>query len=165
MISHSDAELTFEDTVLAIKHAELRRYEALYAGLKDKFFGNHLSEMEVFKREAAAVSAEIAVAKWLGMKLALRINIFHNEPDLGTDIEVRCILKPNNDLVIRKNDIGTRRFVLVYVSRFKAKLIGWLHGYEGMESDYILNPNGKGEAWFIPQGRLYGMDTFEKGVI
>jgi len=64
--------IEFQDIVLAIKHAELRRFEAVYAGLKDKFFGSHLNQLDILKREAAAVCAEIVVSKWLGLKLALQ---------------------------------------------------------------------------------------------
>jgi hypothetical protein len=154
--------IEFQDIVLAIKHAELRRFEAVYAGLKDKFFGSHLSQLDILKREAAAVCAEIVVSKWLGLKLALRINTFHREADLGDDIEVRCVVDPKRELVIRPNDNYGRRFVLVHIGKNKGKIIGWIWGYEGMVDDYKANPNGKGEAWFVPQSRLYGMDSFKQ---
>lgn len=162
MTCHSDITLEFEDVLLSIKHAELRRYEAICAGLKDRFYGSHLSDVEILKREAAGVCAEIAVAKWLGLKLALRLNSFHNEADIGHDIEVRSILNPQRGLALRKNDNMTRRFILVHVGRCKAKLLGWIYGYEGMEPEYLSNPYGKGEVWYVPQGRLYEMNTFER---
>lgn len=162
MTSPSEVVLEFEDLVLGIKHAELRRYEAVYAGLTDRFRGADLSDLEILKREAAAVCAEIAVAKWLGLKLALRINTFHHEADLGQDIEVRCVLRPNQRLQLRQNDNPSRRYILVHMSKFKAKLMGWIHGYDGMMSEYVDDPGGRGWAWFVPQGRLYEMSSFEK---
>jgi hypothetical protein len=51
---------------------------------------------------------------------------------------------------------------LVHIGKNKGKIIGWIWGYEGMVDDYKANPNGKGEAWFVPQSRLYGMDSFKQ---
>lgn len=163
MTSHSEVVFTLEDVILGAKHAELRNFESLHAGYTDRFMATEVSPMQKLKKEVCGVLGEIAVMKFLGLKSALRINGFKQDADIGDDIEVRTIHRPDGCLVIRPNEDTLRRYVLVHVYDFKAKLLGWIPGYEGALEEYKSDPGNRGKpCWSIPQGRLYPMQDFDR---
>lgn len=70
--------------------------------------------------------------------------------------QVRTVYKPRGELKIRKRDSGSDRFALVaHRAQFRVFVIaGWVTGEEGRKLGRLLNPNGWGPAYFVPQERL-----------
>ena len=104
--------------------------------------------------------AEMAVAKAYGKWFIPRLNTFHNESDVFEDIEVRGTPRSDGSLIIRDNDMDTRRFILVVVTDMECELVGWCYGYEKTKLGTVRDPNSKAPAYFIPQSNLRKMDDF-----
>lgn len=101
--------------------------------------------------------AEMAVAKALGIYFAPK-RPQHQDPDLGTDIQVRWTPKPDNSLIVRQSDPKSHRFILVTGKAPSFTLHSWLLGAEAMQSSYWFAPNnGRPPAWFVPQSALRPM--------
>jgi hypothetical protein len=151
---------TFQELLVAVKAAEVRQYEAELLGCKDRMpLKTVLDALEV---HTVGALAELKVAQWLGKKIKLTHGTFKDVADCGHDVEVRAVRKLDGKLVLRDNDATDRRYILTYVSRSTVKLLGWLEGYMAIERGVRANPGGYKEAYFVAQGDLWEMESFER---
>lgn len=98
--------------------------------------------------------AELATAKIIGVDWTPGPYTFGRVPDLWPDIEVRLSSEYWYDLRIRDRDYPDRNFVLVLGSMPTFRVVGYINGRDGTVPEYRKDPNGWGEAWFVPQTAL-----------
>lgn len=150
---------TFKEMLVAVKAAEVRQYEAELLGCKEWKQNTLLDALEI---HTVGALAELKVSQWLGKRDKLTYGTFKSVADCGHDVEVRAVRKQDGKLVYRDNDASDRRYILTYVSRSSVKLLGWLEGYLALERGTRANPGGYKEAWFVPQDKLWDMESFER---
>lgn len=110
--------------------------------------------------------AEVAVARWSGL-VWNRGN--RRKPDVGTDVEVRCVRRADGMLAMYDYDKGSRRFVLAIGSFPTYQIVGWIPGRDGMKARY-WHPKGSlvmgytldVDRWLVPATDLRGMETFDR---
>lgn len=98
--------------------------------------------------------AEVAVARFLRRPLPTGIGVFHTEPDLPPDVEVRWRSRDDWDLIVRDDDSPDYRFVLVTGHAPTFHLQGWTWGRDARRDEWIRNYGGHGPAWFVPASAL-----------
>jgi hypothetical protein len=104
--------------------------------------------------------AEMAVAKALGLPFTPK-RPQHQDPDLGSDIQVRWTPKSANSLIVRQSDPRGHRFILVTGKAPSLTLRGWMVGAEATQPQYWRElDNGRPPAWFVPQSALRPMEDW-----
>jgi hypothetical protein len=152
-----EIELTMPEFNLALSAAQMRIMASAMQRL------NHATTYQrtLVKRleeEVIGACGEIAVGKWKGKWFVPSVNTFHRVPDCLDDVEVRATALPDGHLIVRENDADDRRFVLALVDGEHVRLVGWLHGRDAKRPEWVRDPHGQREAWFVPQGALRHMD-------
>lgn len=158
--------LTLPEFHLAVQTAMIRIVASASQHLNH---ANALISRGLLKRlkdEVVGACGELAVAKWSGQFFVPSVNTFHRLPDCLEDVEVRATDFAGGCLIVRDNDAGDRRFVLAIVrDDLEVTLAGWIWGGEAKAQEFWSNPNGKKAAFFVPQERLWSMDTFWNGEV
>ena len=145
--------LTVPEFVVAVESAKMRLVSSAAQSL------NHATTMNRgmvarLSDEVCGACGELALAKAAGQWFIPSVNTFHRVPDCLGDVEVRSTLLSEGSLIVRDNDSGDRRYVLATVSAPNVRLVGWLYGHECMKPEFLRNPDGHRESWFIPQSLL-----------
>jgi len=128
--------------------------------------------------DIASAIAEVAFAKFIGEDWIGGVNTFH-KPDVAPNWQVRYTDNPNGCLIVRpkENSKFNDRYVLVKgtkitktstyirakkksvtVDRYELtpdfRIAGWMLGGDAIKDKYLKNPNGQGEAYFVPEKDL-----------
>jgi len=106
------------------------------------------------EEEVVGACGEIAFAKYTGKFFIPSVNTFHNAADVGENVEVRCTSLLDGCLIVRNNDADDRVFVLAIADGKNVDLIGWLYGRDAKQQQWLKNPNGYRQSWFVPQSFL-----------
>ena len=109
---------------------------------------------ERVQQEILGACGEMALCKTLGKFFTHSVNTFHHEPDIPPDIEVRTTDLQNGCLVIRDNDPEDRWYFLVIANAPRFKVVGFIKGSAAKKTEWLKNPHGHREAWFVPQEAL-----------
>ena len=120
---------------------------------------NHAStyergHLERIEQEVIGACAEMVVAKFLGRFWSPSVNTFHNTPDVEPNIEVRATSDPKNCLIVRDNDADDRWYILVTGTPPTMTVAGCIKGVEAKQDQWLRNPHGHRQAWFVPQSAL-----------
>jgi len=100
-------------------------------------------------------AGEMAAAKALGIYAPLHLNSFKNgASDLGHSLEVRYRSNPRYDLIVRKNDLDERGFILVRGHIPSLEVTGWIQGKDAKKEEFLSNYGDYGPAYFVPQQYL-----------
>ena len=112
--------------------------------------------------------AREAVSIWLNKPWDRRLHTFHRYPDFedgGPGIDVRSIGESDHRLIIRPDDIFSRRFILVQglpPTRVTSsdpvvmRILGWIRGGDALRNEWWHDANGLNEpAWWVPQSALW----------
>lgn len=116
-----------------------------------------------------AARAEMAVAKGLNRYWSGALRDFRLTDGAVADVgefEVRTHVADLQDanycnrlhLIIRPRDNNDAKFILVLGRRGDYVLKGWMGGKDAKVSKYLRNPDGRGDAWFVPIDQLKSMD-------
>jgi len=103
--------------------------------------------------EIESACAELAAAKALNLYWDGSVNTF-KAPDLPGNIQVRHTEHLNGRLIVREGDSDDHIFLLVVGKVPSMHVIGWLLGAKAKQDRFLMDPNGRGRAWFVPQGCL-----------
>ena len=144
--------------VEAFKVAELRQLESQLMGL------NHANSMirtyeQRLEDEINGVLSEIIVGRIVDKKTFMpTLNTFHEQADVGEDIEVRSSKELTNNLILRDNDDAFRRYVLVICDAMRGWYVkGWCYGYEAMQPEWFRAEEGR--PHYLYKGQLRHIDT------
>jgi len=110
-----------------------------------------------------AACAEMAAAKALNLYWSGSVNTF-KLPDVGEGVEglqVRHTDRDGGCLIVRPEDKGHERFLLVTGQAPLFVLRGWLRGDDARQDAFWRDPNGHRPAWFVPQSALRPVGELE----
>jgi len=119
------------------------------------------TDEERIEQETGGTAAEYACRKLLGAELELPFDTFHHVPDIEPDWEVRQTGYENGHLIVRNNDPGDRRYILVTGTPPDLVIRGWIWGHEAKQKRFSRNPGGYRKSWFVPQAELHPLDAGE----
>jgi hypothetical protein len=156
----TEVVLTIPEFISAVESAKLRLTTSVAMGLNDATTYKR-NWIERLTQETQGVCGEMALGKLAGVWFVPSVNTFHRVPDCFADTEVRATGLANGSLILRGNDPDDRRYILTIVDAPKVSIIGWLYGHEGKRDEFLRNPNGYRESWFVPQDCLRPMESFE----
>ena len=108
-----------------------------------------------------AAGAEMAVAKFLNRYWVAGVNEF-DAPDVSPNVEVRSTPYPHGKLIVRKDAPDDRPFVLVRGTLPNFEIVGWIRGGEAKRNEWLMDPNGDGECFMVPETALYVFERKEK---
>lgn len=120
---------------------------------------NHASTYERtfytrLEEETVGAVGEYAFCKHLGYTWDESVDTFHSVPDVSTQFEIRATRREDGRLIVRDNDPDDRAYVLVTGTAPDLEIRGWMWGREAKQPQFLSNPNGHRQAWFVPQGNL-----------
>ena len=144
----------------AIKLAELRILESKVLRL-NAATTYESNDAEILQRNVNSILAELVIGRQFNKLYLPSTNTFHNQADVGEDIEVRSSTNPDSALIFRDNDDVTRRYVLVICDAMKGFSVrGWAYGYEIRKDEWYYQPKNANErpAWFY-RGTLRPWNT------
>lgn len=136
----------FEAALVGIK----RQYWAMMRGLRDK---KSVNKREGWTLHVEGAAAELAGCIALGIPWPATVNT-GKAPDAGKWLEFRRSIEAWYDLRIRDGDNPDLIYVLVTGQIPNFLVVGWIKGRDGMIQKNRTDPNGRGEAWFVPQSDL-----------
>ena len=154
----------------AIKLAELRNLEGSALGCNaSTTYKSDLAEF--LTRNVNGILAELVVGRKFDRFYLPSCNTFHNQADVGEDIEVRSTHHLNGSLILRDNDYPDRRYVLVIVrvgqsaegeskedrARQGFAVKGWAYGHEVMRDEWKVA--GEGRPHWRYRGPLRPFET------
>ena len=155
MTQNVEVSLTLQEFLASVEAAKMRMGASIglnHASTYQRSFIKRLNE------EVVGACVEVAFAKYKEKFWMPGLNTFHLTGDYGK-VETRGTSIPNGKLIIRDNDEDSRPFVLGICDGNTVILAGWLYGHEAKKDEFISNPNGYRQAWFVPQGRLRPIRT------
>lgn len=149
--------LTVPEFIIAVESAKMRLVSSEAMSL------NHAKTMErdMVDRlydEVLGACGEIAVGKASGEYFIPSVNTFHRVPDCMGDAEVRATWRADGCLIVRDDDSDERKFILTTINAPDVCVVGWLYGRECKKQEFLRNPNGYRESWFVPQSCLRPID-------
>lgn len=110
--------------------------------------------------DVEGAAAERVVAKTLGLYWSGSVNGLHSA-DVGA-IGVRHAVDRNRRLILRERDFARYGdeavFVFVTGQRGAYEVHGWISAGEARREEWRDNPNGWGEAYFVPRQALRPLD-------
>jgi len=153
-MSQKIVKLTRQECFDASMVGVLRMIGSLH--IKNKHGAKAKNLHETIGIDILGAMGEMALAKHLGVFWSRSINTFHNVADIQGGIEVRTVSAPHYKLILRGNDDPDRTYFLVAPAPEPPvfKIIGSILGRDGMKPEFKGDPNGQGEAWFVPQAML-----------
>jgi hypothetical protein len=146
----------------AVKVAELRYLEARVGGMNNAT--TYQSDfVEVMSRDVGGILAELVVGRKFSRTFLPAINTFHNQADVGEDIEVRSTPHLNGALIVRDNDDPARRYVLVVCDPMRGFAVrGWCYGYEATKDEWHKKGEGRPAWWYRGPLRAWETLTLER---
>ena len=139
---------------IAAAHVGLTRFAASRATGLNAATTYQSNWQEHLGREVLAASAEMLVAKSLGVFYDSSVGTFHDQPDVG-EWEVRATHLEDGCLILRDNDADDRKYVLVVGRSPGTRIAGWCTGAEGKQVWNERDPHGDRRAWFVKQRDLH----------
>jgi len=139
---------SFSMVMEAIKIAELRFLEARAGGMNDSttYRSNY---MEIMERDVGGILAEMVIGRRFSNIYLPSVNTFHNQADVGEDIEVRSTKHAGGALILRDNDDPSRRYVLVICDPMIGyEIKGWIWGWEGKKTEWYKDGQGRPAWWY-----------------
>ena len=131
-----------------------RQIASVLAKRKERFAKNR----DPWDKHIEGACGECATAKALGIYWDGSVNTFKDGGDVGP-YQVRTRSDPNYGLNIRADDKDDRIFILCIGRSPNFTIHGWMTAGEvKRHPEWILNPNGWGEAWFAPKEVLFPME-------
>lgn len=146
-------KLTVREIAAAVDVAMQRLCASTEAG------HNHASTyqrtfLKRLEEETIGACGEIAFCKGLGKFWSPTVNTFHAIADVGKNIEVRATARDDGSLIVRDNDDPDRWYVLVTGEPPVMTIRGRIRGRDAKRDEYLRNPHGHRQAWFVPQSAL-----------
>jgi hypothetical protein len=144
----------------AIKISELRSLESAILELNPAT-SRERTPMQKMLDDINSICSELVVGRrFFGERWLPKLNVFHEEADVGHDIEVRSTTEPDYSLLVRDNDDPFRRYVLVITDVMKGYSVkGWAYGYEAMREEWATTRGAGGRPCWMYRGELRPWST------
>lgn len=107
------------------------------------------------------VSVEVAIRRWLGLRVPLRRDGFGGAEDLPGGIQARWSSAWEPELIIRPGDPANHHYVLGSGYLPRIYLHGWLDGTEVIRA-WLEPRGGRPAAYFVPHGALHSLSTLPR---
>lgn len=146
--------LSWHEVAIASHVGWMRQIASLKSGLRDQHGYSGCGWTE----HCEGACGELVVAKTLGIYWDGSVNTFKN-PDLPGNIDVRTRSRDDYELIVRPNDNDHSRFVLVTGRCPKYRIVGWLHGDQAKQPEWLKNHGGRESAYFVPHSELQPIET------
>lgn len=121
--------------------------------LRDKLFTPDLAANEV------GALGEAAFSKWIGRPFECTTGRFRGAPDVA-GCQVKTRTRGTYELIVHEDDPGRTPVVLVVASPPRFWIRGWILARDAKRDEWRKNPDGRREAWFVPNLHLLPMSTF-----
>lgn len=109
---------------------------------------------ERLQEEIVGACGERAWGKYRNQHWDASVNTFHNVPDARGNVEIRATTRDDGRLIVRANDSQNRYYVLVTGEPPVLVIRGWMQGKDARRDQWVSNPHGHRQAWFVPQSAL-----------
>jgi len=103
----------------------------------------------------------MAFCKWANIYWSPSVDTFHYIPDADTCVEIRTTDRDPESgrcsLILRDNDPPERWYYLITQSPHNSLYMtvqGCIRGHDGRRDEWLSNPNGHRESWFVPVNSL-----------
>ena len=107
---------------------------------------------------------ELAAAKALGTYWPGHVNVYHGEPDLPPNVEVRMRSRHDYELIVRPSDPTDRVYLLVTGRAPTFRVHGWYDGAAARRDEWSRTHGGRPAAWFVPQSALLPIEDIARRV-
>lgn len=146
-------ELTIPEMSMALNAAWLRIVASAQQRLNHKTTYDRPMSKRI-QEEFVGACGEIAVGKAANKFFVPSVNTYHRVPDCLSDCEVRSTDREDGALIVRDNDSDERKFILAVAVGETVRLVGWLTGRDAKKQEWVKNPHGWRQSWFVPQSAL-----------
>lgn len=150
---------------LSFKELEIAKTEALRRHNQSKQLkqkprqGGPAQDAKGLQIDIAGAIGEMAAAKFLGLKNYVFVfNKNWGVFDLPPNLDVKTALGHQRRLHIFKDENPSKIFIHATYKYEQVRLQGWSYGRDVMFDDYLDNPLGRGESYFVPSSVLRMMD-------
>lgn len=159
-----EISLTQEEKDAVIAEANRRQSDNEQRKLKGRNGGAETGGLAL-RYHLLGAAGEMAVASYLGLKDSLyqEKQAVRDSCDLPFDIDVKTRSKHWYDLIVQLDDKPGKNYWLVTIENKKIMIQGWLPWDQCAKTEYVMTPNGRGKAYFIPQKHLYMPDSWFTG--
>jgi hypothetical protein len=138
-----------------------RRLGAMQRGLQELYGASRADAATQWYYNIVGACGEMAVAKatnnyWGASIVPQR----KGEPDVGTDIQVRCLAGNDYDLIVRTDDLSHFRYFLCLGEPPTFKIAGWMWGGDAKQDKWFKDRGGRGKpCYWVPQSELVPPDV------
>ena len=124
-----------------------RQQQAIDRGMRERAPGSN------FASHMLGARGELAAAKWLGVPWPAYVGVANTKPNIEPDWDVRTRSHKSGSLIVRPRDIDTRRYLLIVELQpgvsYESK--GWIRGADAKRPEWLGDPNGMGDVYWVPQ--------------
>lgn len=98
-------------------------------------------------------AAEMAYCKARGVYWSAGVNTF-KAADVGRKVQIRSTKLKDGCLIVRESDHDDHYYVLVVGQIPTFEVVGWMLGRDAKRPEWKRSPEGREEAFFVPQNKL-----------
>ena len=154
-------DLDEKQNELAIQEAYRRHFQSKQLQQKPRQ-GGPAQDARGLQIDIAGAIGEMAVAKCLGLEdFVFTFNKNWGTYDLPPNLDVKTALGHSRRLHIFKDEKPNKIFVLATFAQETIKVWGWSYGGDVMLDEFIDNPTGRGDAYFVPSKALQPITTLK----
>jgi len=148
-----------------LKYASEVGTRIMQLAISKKYKADKYGKQSASKRLADNVmgyTAELVVAKALGLDWQPEKEYSKNSPDVGKYIQVRYSYSDKNRLIVRPHDHDSHLFVFVTGKKDKFTIHGCIEGKKAKQEEWLASPNNRPPAYFIPKEKLHYIPVTER---
>ena len=147
--------LTANEMYVASMVGLRRRLSSMSLGFLERNGAASASIAEAWYYNIVGAQGEMAGAKALGVYWPASINAAKSDPDMPPDWQVRTRGKSSYDLMIRKDDIDSHKYLLVTGTGPEFLVHGWIYGKDAKQEEwYGVKGVRNNPCFWVPQSAL-----------
>ena len=147
--------LTANEMYVAAMVGVRRRLSSMSAGFLERNGAASASIAEAWYYNIVGAQGEMAAAKALGVYWPSSIGAEKADPDMPPDWQVRTMGKSTYDLIVRKDDIDSHKYLLVTGTGPEFLVHGWIYGKDAKKEEWYGDRGGRNAPCFwVPKSAL-----------
>ena len=155
--------LTTGEVAAGVAVGIARQQEGVMRGMVDPRARVEHTKREHWSGHIEGALGELAVCKALGVHWTASVNTLKGEADIPPMLEVRTRCRDaageTPPLIVRDNDLDDRAYLLVVGVCPTYRIAGWILGRNAKRPEWTSDPNGWGDAYFVPADALTPLDV------